>query len=78
MPRITCSLTGRQLDQWADYALLGDLLRLGLWPPQMALMLLLLVVLRRWGGLRRCRGRQICLSKRLIPSADGFGVVCRS
>ncbi len=39
-----------------DYALLEETLArgLGLWPlPKLALMLLLLVCLRRWGGLRR-------------------------
>ena len=39
-----------------DYALLEETLArgLGLWPlPKLALILLLLVVLRRWGGLRR-------------------------
>ena len=45
-----------------DYALLEETLArgLGLWHPlpKLALILLLLVVLRRWGGLRRvCRGR---------------------
>ena len=56
-----------------DFALFEDTLArgLGLWPlPKLALMLLLLVVLRRWGGLRRLPWPETSLLDRsgLIPS----------
>ena len=56
-----------------DYALFEETLArgLGLWPlPKLALILLLLVVLRRWGGLRRLPWPETSLLDRsgLIPS----------
>ena len=54
-PRITCSALSWQRDGAPDYALLEETLArgLGFWPlPKLGLILLLLLVLRRWGGLR--------------------------
>ena len=57
-----------------DYALLEETLArgLGLWPlPKVALILLLLLVLRRWGGLRRLPWPQTALLDQsgLLPSS---------
>ena len=56
-----------------DYALFEETLArgLGLWPlPKLALVLVLLVLLRRWGGMRNCRWPESDLLDRsgLIPS----------